>query len=66
MTSSIDTESRRMLWFVTLTPAEQREAIQRLFADGMSEYDIAGATKLSVQVIRQILGLPPQCERCGE
>jgi hypothetical protein len=64
--STVDTHARRMLWFVTLSQQEQREAIQRLSRDGMSDHDIAAATKLSTEQVCQILGQPPQCEGCGE
>jgi uncharacterized protein YoaH (UPF0181 family) len=56
------TDARRMLWFVTLTHEQQREAIQRLSAQGMSVFDIAAATKLGTEQIRQILGQRPECE----
>jgi hypothetical protein len=63
---TVDTHDRRMLWFATLTPAEQRDAIQQLPADGISDHDIASATRLSVEMIRQILVQRPQCEGCEE
>jgi hypothetical protein len=65
--STVDTHARRMLWFVTLSQQEQRETIQRLSRDGMSDHDIAGATKLSVEMVRQILGRQHGgCEACDE
>jgi uncharacterized protein YoaH (UPF0181 family) len=41
--------------FVRLTHDEQRQAIRRLAADGMSDYGIASATRLSVEQIRRLL-----------
>jgi DNA-directed RNA polymerase sigma subunit (sigma70/sigma32) len=59
-------DDRRMLYFATLSQEEQRAIIQRLSADGASDHDIASATRLSVEIIRQILGQGRQCEGCGE
>jgi len=45
------------MWhFDALSRDEQRAAIQRLALDGMSDYGIAAATRLSVEAVRQILG----------
>ncbi len=47
---------RRLNYFLLLTREEQREAIARLARDGMSDSTIAAATRLSVEMIRKILG----------
>jgi hypothetical protein len=61
---STDTEARRLLWWHTLSRAEQIHTIRRLSSDGMSDYDIANATKLSVEAIRQVIGQGRHCEAC--
>ena len=43
-------------YFAMLTHDEQRAAIQRMAAQGMSDQTIAAATKLSVEMIRAIIG----------
>ncbi len=45
--------------FYALSRDEQRDAIKRLALDGMSDYGIASATKLSVEMVRTILGERP-------
>jgi hypothetical protein len=45
-----------MHYFQLLTRDEQRAAIVRLAASGASEYTIAAASRLSVEMIRVILG----------
>jgi hypothetical protein len=57
-----DNEARRLLWWNTLSHQEQIGAIQRLAAQGISEPDLASATRLSIEMIRKILGQHPQCE----
>jgi hypothetical protein len=47
---------RRMHHFQLMSQEEQRTAIQRLAASGMSAHTIAAATQLSVEMIRTILG----------
>jgi 2-iminoacetate synthase ThiH len=47
---------REMHYFAMLSREEQREAIRRLANSGMSDYTIAAATKLSVEMVRIILG----------
>lgn len=47
---------REMHYFLLLSHDEQRDAIQRLAAGGMSDYTIAAATSLSVEMVRNILG----------
>jgi len=54
---------RELHYFLLLSHAEQRVSIQRLEASGFSDYAIAGATRLSVEMIRAILGERP---RVGE
>jgi DNA invertase Pin-like site-specific DNA recombinase len=46
---------REMHYFRLLEPQQQREAIQRLAASGMSDSTIAAATALSVEQIRRVL-----------
>ena len=45
-----------MNYFNMLTRDEQSLAIRRLSASRMSDYEIAAATALSVEMVRQILG----------
>lgn len=47
---------KRMSYFALLSHDEQRAAIQRMAASGMSDHTIAAATMLSVEMIRAILG----------
>ena len=47
---------RRMDYFAMLEPEQQRTAIMRLAASGMSDHGIAAATLLSVEMVRQIMG----------
>jgi DNA-binding CsgD family transcriptional regulator len=46
----------RMHYFQLLSHDEQRAAIHRLANSGMSDYTIAAATGLSVEMVRVILG----------
>jgi hypothetical protein len=59
----MSTDGRHMHYFALLTRDEQHSAIQRLAASGMSEYGIAAATRLSVEMIRAILGELRKAER---
>ncbi|HEY0941901.1 MAG TPA: hypothetical protein VGE08_17545 [Steroidobacter sp.] len=49
------TASRELHYFLLLPRAQQIEAIRRLHASGMSDYSIATATRLSVEMIRRLL-----------
>jgi hypothetical protein len=46
---------RELVHFLLLTQAEQAAAIRRLAAAGWSEYGIAAATRLSVEMVRRVL-----------
>jgi hypothetical protein len=52
--------------FALLSPAEQAEAIKRLFKSGMATSTISAATRLSIEQIDAILAerQPPMCEGC--
>jgi hypothetical protein len=50
------TASREMHHFVELTPDDQHSAIRHLADSGFGDYGIAAATRLSVEMVRQILG----------
>lgn len=50
------TPESRMHYFQLLSHDDQRAAIHKLANSGMSDYTIAAATKLSVEMIRAILG----------
>jgi hypothetical protein len=45
-----------MQHFAELTREEQADVVRRMAADGVSEYSIASATKLSVEMVRTIIG----------
>ena len=47
---------RELQHFLLLDRDQQREAVCRLASSGMSDYSVAAATKLSVEMIRTILG----------
>ena len=47
---------RELLNFSLLDREQQRAAILRLAKSGMSDYTIAAATKLSVEMVRTIVG----------
>jgi 2-iminoacetate synthase ThiH len=53
------TAGRELHYFAMLSREEQREAIHRLANAGMSDYTIAAATKLSVEMVRIILAQVP-------
>jgi 2-iminoacetate synthase ThiH len=42
--------------FAVLSAGEQHEAIHKLARSGMGDYSIAAATRLSVEMVRKILG----------
>lgn len=46
---------RELLYWLLLSPDEQSAAIHRLRAAGMSEYGIARATQLSVEMVQRVL-----------
>lgn len=46
--------------FELLDREEQEHAIRRLAREGMSEYSIAAATRLSVEMIRRVLAAEPR------
>ena len=52
----MSTDEARMRHFRTLTRSAQEAAIRRLRAVGQSEWTIARATGLSVEMVRLILG----------
>jgi hypothetical protein len=52
----MSTLDRGMQNFLVLAHADQTAAIKHLAAQGMGEYAIAAATKLSVEQVRGILG----------
>jgi hypothetical protein len=54
--SCTDKPAGPMGYFLLLTPDEQAAAIRRLAASGLSDHVIASATRLSVEMIRTILG----------
>lgn len=49
-------DADRMQHFAELTREEQADVVRRMAADGVSEYSIASATKLSVEMVRTIIG----------
>ena len=53
---SANPNDRRMHYFEMLTREEQAQAIARLAASGVSDYGIASATGLAVEMVRKILG----------
>jgi hypothetical protein len=53
--SAESSDADRMLHFRALHRDQQLEAIRRLANAGQSEHTIAGATGLSVEMIRRIL-----------
>lgn len=52
-----------LLHFAALDREQQERAIRRLAHDGMSEYSIAAATRLSVEMIRRVLTAPAEPRR---
>jgi hypothetical protein len=49
-------DDNRMNHFLLLTPEEQASAICRLSRSGMSDHGISSATRLSVEMVRKIIG----------
>lgn len=49
------TRGRELLHFSLLSPEQQADAIRRLSAQGISDFTIAAATRLSIEMIRRIL-----------
>lgn len=56
---STDKPAGKMGYFLMLSHDEQRAAIQRMAASGLSAYTISAATMLSVEMIRAIIGERP-------
>jgi hypothetical protein len=51
-------DDARMRHFRLLTLDQQQQSIRRLSASGLSVFDIAAATQLSVEQIQDVLGPP--------
>jgi len=51
---------RELMHFEQLDREAQERAIRRLAQEGMSEYSIAAATRLSVEMIRRVLTDSPE------
>jgi hypothetical protein len=49
-----------MHYFELLTPDEKRAVIRKMANAGQSEFLIASATRLSIELVRQILGERPK------
>lgn len=49
-------EAARMAAFERLTREQQSEAIRRMLRDGVPEYTVAAATRLSIEMVRRIVG----------
>lgn len=49
------TRERELLHFMLLSPEQQVDAIRRLSAQGMSDFTIAAASRLSIEMVRHIL-----------
>jgi DNA-binding NarL/FixJ family response regulator len=58
-----DTDAIRMAHFHALDREQQRQAIIRLSAGGLSDYDVARATRLSVEMVRRLLSADTGGER---
>lgn len=56
--SIADPDRARNHYFDSLSRAEQEGAIRRMRRDGYSELAIAAATRLSIEMINQILAKP--------
>jgi DNA-binding NarL/FixJ family response regulator len=50
-----NSEEARMRHFHALDPQQQAQAIARLAATGLSDYDIAAATAMHVEQVREVL-----------
>jgi hypothetical protein len=57
---------KKMLYFAMLTREEQVAAIKRLVSSGMSDYGVAAACGLSVEMIRSIIGQRGACDGCTD
>lgn len=53
---SATAEHARMAAFESLTREQQGAVIRRMIADGVPEYTVAAATRLSIEMIRRVLG----------
>lgn len=49
------TRERELLHFMLLSSEQQADAIRRLSVQGMSDFTIAAATRLSIEMVRHIL-----------
>lgn len=49
-------EHARMAAFESLTREQQAIVIRRMIADGVPEYTVAAATRLSIEMVRRIIG----------
>ena len=54
MSAALD--DRRMDYFQLLDREQQEAAIRRLAASGMSDHGVSAATRLTVEMVRAILG----------
>lgn len=59
----MNTATPELEHWVALTAEEQREAVRRMAADGVSDYAISAATRLAIEQVRQIIGYGA-CEAC--
>jgi hypothetical protein len=50
---------REMSHFLMMSEADRHAAIQRMAKNGWSDYSIAAATRLSVEMVRKLLGERP-------
>jgi hypothetical protein len=50
------TVARELVHFCLLDREQQTKAIQRMAAQGWSDYTIATATRLSVEMVRRVIG----------
>jgi hypothetical protein len=53
---ALDLRALSRLHFLALDREQQAQAIGRLAATGMTDYDISHATSLAVEMVRRILG----------
>lgn len=60
MRSAVSATPHGLMHFELLDREEQESAIRRLAREGMSEYSIAAATRLSVEMIRRVLAAEPR------
>ena len=52
----MEQRERELRQFLLLDHEQQRQAMQRLAASGLSDYGIAAATGLSVDMVRAVIG----------